>query len=96
MRKDTTVVGVRLGPDDLAILDKLSADRRCSRSEALRQVIGLGLPLSAQGFKFNLERILFILEHVGASVDVIMAREHGDVQENLVALASERTDQFHA
>lgn len=93
---DLTKISVKLRPHEIAALDKLAKARAWSRSEALRAAFATGLPFVAQGFKFNLERILFILEHVGASVDAIMAQEHGDVQENLVALASERTDQFHA
>ena len=93
---ELTKISVRLRPGEIAALDKLAKARALSRSDVMRAVVATGLPLVAQGFKFNLERILFILEHVGASVDVIMAREHGDVYEHLVALASERMDQFHA
>jgi hypothetical protein len=96
MTKGTTVVGVRVGPGELARLDALAKQRSCSRSEAVRLVLDYGLPLASHGFKVDLTRLLFILEHLGASIDVIMAREHADIYPRLEGLVNKRMEQFHA
>jgi hypothetical protein len=93
---DIEVFTVRLRRDVSNKLSALAKQRKCSRSEALRSVVELGLPLASHGFNVNVTRLLFILEHLAASVDVIMAREHGDVCEALETIANERMEQFHA
>jgi hypothetical protein len=62
----------------------------------LRFAMRFGAPLVTHGFKVDLTRLLFILEHLGASIDIIMSREHADVYEHLEALANKRMEQFHA
>lgn len=92
----SNVVSARLRAEQLTELAALAETRNCSRNEAIRIALAVGLPLANQGFTFNVARLLFILEHLGASIDVIMSREHADVYEHLETLAAKRMEEFHA
>jgi hypothetical protein len=90
------LLSVRMPADEIAAVDRIAAQRGCSRSDAARLAIRFGAPMVEHGFKIDLTRLLFILEHLGASIDVIMARDHADVYEHLTPLANKRMEQFHA
>lgn len=96
MNREFEVLTVRLGPDASAAINALAEQRKVSRAEAARLALTYGVPLARQGLNINIERVLVILEFIGAGIDVIMSREHADVSQHLEALASQRVDQFHA
>jgi len=89
-------LALRLSPAELKDIDRLAEARGCSRSDAARLAMRFGAPLATHGFKVDLTRLLFILEHLGASIDVIMSRDHADVYEALETLANKRMEQYHA
>jgi hypothetical protein len=92
----TTVVTVRLAPDEVAAADALARARGCSRSEAIRFALSFGVPLARQGVALNLPRIALLLEYIQAGVDLIVSREHADFADRLEAIALGRVEEFHA
>ncbi|WP_157668316.1 hypothetical protein [Croceicoccus marinus] len=92
----TAFIGLRVCTDDLAQIDALAAKHGCSRAEAARNVLRLGLPLAQKGHSIDLQRMILLIEHMQASIDVIIHREHADAAEQLVTIAQERMAQFHA
>jgi len=89
-------LGVRLGPSEIEALDRYAQAHSCSRSEAARLALRLGLPLVSKGSSIDLYRMALLLEYVQASLDVIINREHADAADQLIALAQQRMDEFHA
>ncbi len=89
-------VGFRLGAGELAALDSLATEQSCSRSEAARSALRLGLPLARAGHSIDIHRLVLLLEYMQASIDVIINREHADAADQLVELAQQRMEQFHA
>jgi hypothetical protein len=96
MTKTFEILTVRVSAETSVALDALAKTREISRAEAARLALSYGVNLAAHGFSINITRVLFILEHLGASVDVIMEREHSDVHKLLETLATKRMEQFHA
>ena len=94
--KTNPYLGFRLTAEEMDAVDRLAKSRGCSRSDAARLALRFGVPMVEHGFRVDLTRILYILEHLGASIDVIMAREHADVYEQLGMLANKRMEDFHA
>ena len=90
------MVGVRLAPEEIAEIEALAAERRCSKSEAIRLALGFGLPLARRGVALNLPRIALLLEYIQAGVDLIVSREHADFADNLETIAHRRVEEFHA
>ncbi len=89
-------LGFRLGADELAGIDSLANAQSCSRSEAARSALRLGLPLARAGHSIDIHRLVLLLEYMQASIDVIINREHADAADQLVELAQQRMEQFHA
>lgn len=96
MSLENVVVGVRLAPDELSAVEALAAERRCSRSEAIRLALGFGVPLARRGVTLNLARITLLLEYIQAGVDLIVSREHADFADQIEAIALRRVEEFHA
>lgn len=94
--QNTTVVTVRLAPDEVQAADALASSRGCSRSEAIRLALSFGIPLARQGVTLNLPRFALLLEYIQAGVDLIVSREHADFADRLEAIALSRVDEFHA
>lgn len=96
MSLETTVVGVRLAPDEIAAVEALAAERHCSKSEAVRLALGFGLPLARRGVSLNIARIALLLEYIQAGIDLIVSREHADFADQLEPIALRRVEEFHA
>jgi len=89
-------VGFRLAAEELTSLDDLAKLNGCSRSEAARLALRLGLKFARKGTSVDIHRMALLLEHVQASIDVIINREHADAADQLIALAQQRMEEFHA
>lgn len=96
MSLENPVVGVRLARDELAAIEALAAERRCTKSEAIRLALSFGVPLARQGVALNLPRIALLLEYIQAGVDLIVSREHADFADKLEGIALGRVEEFHA
>ena len=89
-------VGFRLSEADVAAIDDLASKRGCSRSEAARLAIMVGLPVIRSGIALNMERVALLLEYTQACVDLIVTREHADYADEIEAIARQRVADFHA
>ncbi len=89
-------LGFRLSEADLAAIDTLAGKRGCSRSEAARLALMIGLPLASSGIVLNMERVALLLEYTQACVDLIVTREHADYADRIEAIARQRVADFHA
>ena len=89
-------LALRLSSVELEAIDHLAEKRGCSRSEAARLALTIGVPLATSGLSLDLRRIAILLEYTQAGIDVIVSREHADIADKLEALAIERVEQFHA
>lgn len=96
MSLETIPVGVRLAPDEIAQIEAIAAERRCSKSEVIRLALGYGLPLARRGVSLNVARIALLLEYIQAGVDLIVTREHADFADRLEGIALARVEEFHA
>lgn len=96
--KDTKppFIGLQVSPGDLAAIDALANEHACSRAEAARSILRLGLPLARAGHSIDIPRIILLLEYMQASIDVIINREHADAADQLIQIAQQRMEQFHA
>ena len=89
-------LGFRLGENELATVDSIAKLQNCSRSEAARSALRLGLPLARAGHSIDIPRLILLLEYMQASIDVIINREHADAADELIQIAQQRMEQFHA
>lgn len=89
-------IGFQVSSDVLEAIDELAKKNGCSRSEAARTMLHLGLPLAKQGHSIDLRRLILLLEYTQTAVDIIVHREHGDVAHEIEAIANERMEEFHA
>jgi NADH:ubiquinone oxidoreductase subunit D len=89
-------LALRLSPAEFEALDRLAEKRCCSRSEAARLALTIGVPLATSGLSLDLRRIAILLEYTQAGIDVIISREHADFADSLETLAIQRVEQFHA
>jgi len=91
-----STIAFRLSSDEIAALDKIASKRQCSRSEAARMAMMFGVRFAEAEHSFNITRAVLVLEYMQAAIDVIIARDHGDVVPQLKAAAKERLATFHA
>lgn len=89
-------LGFRLGAEELKTVDSLAASLDCSRSEAARSALRLGLPLAKAGHSLDIRRLILLLEYTQLAVDVIVQREHSDAAPELEQLAQQRMEKYHA
>lgn len=89
-------LGFRIGPDELRAVDALALTLECSRSEAARTALRIGLPLARAGHSIDVRRLILLLEYTQAAVDLIVHREHSDLAAGLEKVAYERMEEFHA
>ena len=89
-------IGFQVSTADLASLDEIAVKNGCSRSEAARNALRLGLPLALAGHSLDVRRLILLLEYTQAAVDLIVHREHGDLAQGLEQIAHERMEEFHA
>ena len=94
--KQITGVGVGLSADIVLRSDRLGQRLGLSRSEVLRRSIESGLPLLELGHRIDPVRLLAHLEYLQAALETIIARDHPDVADQLLDIAVERVEKFHA
>ena len=86
----------RLGAEEIQSVESLAASLGCSRSEAARTALRIGLPLARAGHSLDVHRLILLLEYTQLAVDVIVQREHSDAAPELEKLAQQRMEQYHA
>jgi hypothetical protein len=90
------LLSFRLESDELGNIDSLAEFLGCSRSEAARRALRIGLPIARAGHSLDVRRLILLLEYTQAAVDLIVHREHGDLAPALEQIAHERMEEFHA
>ncbi len=90
------LLSFRLESEELAGIDTLAKFLGCSRSEAARRALRVGLPLARAGHSIDVRRLILLLEYTQAAVDLIVHREHGDLAPGLEQVAHQRMEEFHA
>ena len=91
-----STIAFRLSSEEIAALDRVAAKRSCSRSEAARTALMVGIRFAEAEHTFNITRAVLVLEYMQAAIDVIITRDHGDVVPQLREAAKERLATFHA
>lgn len=89
-------IGFQVSSEDLQKLDTIAEKNGCSRSEAARIAIRLGVPFALQSHSIDLRRVILLLEYTQAAVDIMVHREHADVAHEIEAIANQRMEEFHA
>lgn len=96
MSLKSPILSFRLRPEDYSAVDEIASRRSCSRSEVARLAMMFGIPMLQHGHSLNITRVAVLLEYIQAGLDVIISREHTDVADQLLDIAMERVNQFHA
>lgn len=90
------LLSFRLESDELGSIDNLAELLGCSRSEAARRALRIGLPIARAGHSLDVRRLILLLEYTQAAVDIIVHREHADVASEIKTIAEERMEAYHA
>ena len=88
-------IGVGLAPEQIADIERLAADRKVSRSEAIRLAIAVGLPMLRMGMAVNTRRTLVILEHTQLVLSMMAERQYPDDAAQILQMAFENVDTHH-
>lgn len=86
---------LRLNDSEWRTLDQACTALGRTRSEVARAALANGLPLVRAGHSIDLRRLITLIEHTQACIDVIINREHADAATQLIELALQRVEEFH-
>ncbi|WP_310105954.1 hypothetical protein [Sphingomonas sp. BE138] len=95
MSESDRILTLRLSKADWELVERLAKSQGYTRAQAARSAIALGARFAEAGHTFNITRAVLVLEYMQAAIDVIIARDHGDVVPQLRAAAKERLATFH-
>lgn len=89
-------VNVRLSSEDDSALTALAESRGCTRAEAARLAINLGLPLAVSATAVNHRRYAVILEFLASAMSAHIRRNLPDFEDEIQETMLLRLEQHHS